>query len=38
MKARIANIARRRHTSQGRVVRDALTNYFSGSESIDEIF
>jgi len=38
MKARIARLALQRHISTGRIVRDALTNYFSGSERIDEIF
>jgi len=38
MKSRIATLALQRHRSQGRIVRDALTNYFSGSASIDEIF
>ena len=38
MKRRITISARTRHISQARVVRDALTNFFVGSELIDEEF
>ena len=36
MKRRIAISAKTRHISQARVVRDALTKLFVGSELIDE--
>jgi len=38
MKRRITISAKTRHISQARVVRDALTNFFVGSELIDEEF
>jgi len=35
MKRRIAIVAKSRNTSQARIVREALTKHFVGSESID---